>query len=633
MSSIKSKEQVLSGLIDCLSIDTINLVGSKNLFANIADPFPIGGPWSVDYFGAQAATTLPGLALVATPVTSSLANVVESVDALVTNRTTYVLTVGQTAQGVVSSGADHDWYRVSLTRGQTYTFAEIGTGTNALKDPFLNIRDANGRLVASNDDGGPGASSLLTYRAAATANYYIDAGSFNNASTGQYGISVTLGNKASFDVSMGGGALNSYNTWSPAGSPATISYGFRESAPTYNVPGSNIASFSQLSIAQMDAVQSILRLWSDVAGVRFTQISNSGQPYDYTNNATILIANYTDPNDGAGAFAFYPGSTASAASNGDLWLNLSSVSSSSLPLGSYGYFAIMHELGHALGLAHPGDYNAAPGVSITYANNAQFTQDSEQYSVMSYFAGSATGQTPGNFASAYTPMLLDIYELQMLYGVNTSTHLGDTVYGFNSTAGINYDFAGIASPQFCIWDAGGAQDVLDCSGYSGAQNISLAPGTFSSVDGAVNNVSIAIGCIIEKAIGGSGADTFVGGKGANTLVGNAGADIFAYLAAADSTTAARDVINDFVKGQDKIDLSGIDARTATAAVNDAFSATLLASSGNFTAAGQLRYFLSNGQTIVEGNTDTVFSTAEFSIALIGNYTIGPTQLAASDFVL
>jgi serralysin len=252
---------------------------------------------------------------------------------------------------------------------------------------------------------------------------------------------------------------------------------------------------------------------------------------------------------------------------------------------------------------------------------------------MSYFAGSATGQTPGNFASAYTPMLLDIYELQMLYGVNTSTRLGDTVYGFNSTAGVNYDFAGIASPQFCIWDAGGAQDVLDCSGYSGAQNISLAPGTFSSVDGAVNNVSIAIGCIIEKAIGGSGADTFVGGKGANTLVGNAGADIFAYLTAADSTAAARDVINDFVKGQDKIDLSGIDARTATAAVNDAFSATLLASSGNFTAAGQLRYFLSNGQTIVEGNTDTVFSTAEFSIALIGNYTAGLTQLAASDFVL
>jgi len=632
VSSIKSKQELFTSFFDLLSTDSIGFASSKGMTTNLADPFPIRGPGPVDYSGPQAVVLLTQ-ALVATPVTSSLANLVESTDALATNKTTYVLNIGQSAQGIISTPTDHDWYRVSLTKGQSYTFAEIGTGTNALKDPFLNIRDANGKVVASNDDGGPGASSLLTYKAAATANYYIDAGSFSNLSTGQYGISVTLGNKASFDVSMGAGALNSYKTWTTVGTPATVTYGFRESAPTYTVAGSNIGTFTQLTIAQMDAVQSILHLWSDVAGVSFTQVSNSGQAHDYTNNATILIADYTDPTDGAGAFAFYPGSTAAADSSGDLWLNLSSVSTSSLPLGSYGYFAIMHELGHALGLSHPGDYNAAPGVSITYANSAQFIQDSEQYSVMSYFGGSATGESPGNFASAYTPMLLDIYELQMLYGVNANTRLGDTVYGFNSTAGANYDFSGIASPQFCIWDSGGTQDVLDCSGYSGAQKISLAPGTFSSVDGAVNNVSIAIGCSIEKAIGGSGADTFVGGSGANILVGNAGADIFAYLATSDSTTLARDIIADFAKGQDKIDISGIDAIVATAAVNDAFSGTLLASSGNFTAAGQVRYFLSNGQTIVEGNTDSVFTTAEFSIALVGDYTLGANKLAASDFVL
>src|SRR6185436_16738250 len=82
---------------------------------------------------------------------------------------------------------------------------------------------------------------------------------------------------------------------------------------------------------------------------------------------------YNDPNDGAGAFAYYPGSTASTAQAGDVWLN-TSVSRVALPFASYSFEAILHETGHALGLSHPGLYNAAPGVTITYANNAQFVQ-------------------------------------------------------------------------------------------------------------------------------------------------------------------------------------------------------------------------------------------------------------------
>ena len=190
--------------------------------------------------------------------------------------------------------------------------------------------------------------------------------------------------------------------------PATVTYGFRQSAATYTVAGHNIATFTKASAAEMAAVQTILQLWSDVANVSFAPVNPGG----YTDSATILIGNYSDGGDGAGAFAFYPGSTAGTAAEGDLWLNLRSVSTSSLPVGSYSFFTIIHELGHALGLSHPGDYNAAPGVSITYANSAQFVQDSQQYSVMSYFGGSATGENPGIFATANTPMMFDIYELQ-----------------------------------------------------------------------------------------------------------------------------------------------------------------------------------------------------------------------------
>jgi hypothetical protein len=44
---------------------------------------------------------------------------------------------------------------------------------------------------------------------------------------------------------------------------------------------------------------------------------------------------------------------------------------------------------------------------------------------------------------------------------------------------------------------------------------------------------------------------------------------------------------------------------------------LLASSGNFTANAQLRYWNDGTNTYLEGNTDNVNTTAEFSIMLVG----------------
>ena len=52
----------------------------------------------------------------------------------------------------------------------------------------------------------------------------------------------------------------------------------------------------------------------------------------------------------------------------------------------------MHEIGHALGMSHPGDYDAAPDVDLTYADNAEYYQDSLQYTIMSYFGSSSTGR-------------------------------------------------------------------------------------------------------------------------------------------------------------------------------------------------------------------------------------------------
>ena len=447
-------------------------------------------------------------------------NLIETTDAANSTATNYTLTVGQALQGHLSPANDSDWYRVNLVAGHTYTFAVAGEGalSNNIHDSLLYLRNASGVQLAMNDDGGPGLYSTITFTANTTGTYYLDVQSYGGLQAGQYGLSVTEGTHANYDVDMAAGAiLTPFTSWaSTPGTPVTVTFGFRQSAPTFAVSGhSTIAStFTELTSAEMAAVRTILQLWSDVSGVKFVEVNPGG----YTNSASILFSNYSDPSDGSGAFSFYPSGDAQG---GDVFLNLQSISTTSLTFGSYSFFAIMHEVGHAIGLSHPGDYNAAPGQSITYANNAQFIQDSQQYTVMSYFDKSATGAQFNGYAAA--PMLFDIYATQLLYGANMTTRTGDTVYGFNGNAGPVFNFSTNARPAFAIWDAGG-NDTLDCSGYSMAQTINLNSGQYSSIGGLTQNVVIAYGATIENAIGGSGADTVIGNDADNFIDGRAGAD-------------------------------------------------------------------------------------------------------------
>ena len=454
-------------------------------------------------------------------------SVIETADASASTSTTYSIVVGQSAHGTLTSG-DSDWYAVHLVAGHTYTFAEIGINATTLRcqDTYLNLRNSSGTIVASNDDfdySNGFINSQFTFTATTTGTYYVDAGSYNGSDPGEYGISVTAGTHANYDDYMGAGALLMGDAaWnSAAGTAATITYGFRQS-----LTGSayDESTFSQCTPEEMAVIRSLLSLWSEVCNINFVEVNPGG----YTNTATVLIGNYNNPNDGAGAYAYYPGSTSSASPSGDIWLNLGGgINPSSIPVGSYSYFAIMHEMGHMLGLAHPGPYNAGPGVQITYANDAMFVEDSGQRTIMSYFGEGNTGANfgPQGWADSDTPMLYDILAAQQLYGANMSTRTGDTTYGFNANTDHNdiYDANQNARLAFCVWDAGG-NDTFDFSGYSQAQHINLGEATFSDVGGLVGNVSIAYGATIENAIGGSGSDTITGNNAANELSGNNGAD-------------------------------------------------------------------------------------------------------------
>jgi hypothetical protein len=212
-------------------------------------------------------------------------------------------------------------------------------------------------------------------------------------------------------------------------------------------------------------------------------------------------------------------------------------------IGGYNFQALVHEILHALGIPHPGNYNAGDGQTIDYDTHATYFQDSRQYTIMSYFGPGSTGAAwattgaGGGIWSPATPMLHDVAALQAIYGANTATRSGDTVYGYDSNSGRDwYDFDKLATPVvtpsgatvipapvFTIWDGGG-NDTLNLSRATTPVELDLREGAFSSTHGMKWNIAIAHGAVIENATGGAFNDTITGNAAANVLDGGAGDD-------------------------------------------------------------------------------------------------------------
>src|SRR4051812_11341162 len=81
------------------------------------------------------------------------------------------------------SPADHDYYGISLTQGQHYTFDVYGE--NGLGDPTLGLHAASGAVVAYNDDFGGTFDSHIDYTAQQSGTFYLDVGAFGTH-TGSY---------------------------------------------------------------------------------------------------------------------------------------------------------------------------------------------------------------------------------------------------------------------------------------------------------------------------------------------------------------------------------------------------------------------------------------------------------------
>ncbi len=340
--------------------------------------------------------------------------------------------------------------------------------------------------------------------------------------------------------------LNSGEKWS--GSVITYSFPTVVSAmATYSGEGSG---FTALNATQQARAELALTMWDDVIATSIQKVS----PGSSSAAANIEFGNSTT---GVGyAHAYHP-------TVGSVWFNTaynSSQGSNDLmtpKIGAHGFLTFVHEIGHALGLEHMGDYNGSADTPSSY-------QDSTVYSVMSYFgpswgSGASNGEglvawadwvgSDGKLYSPQTPMMNDIMAMQVMYGTDTTTRTGDTVYGFQSnvtgTTAAIYNFSQNLNPIICIWDAGGT-DTLNLSGWNTASSIDLAPGSFSSANSMTMNISIARGAWIENAVTGNGNDTVQGNTRDNVITTNGGNDTIRALDGNDTIAAGAG--NDTVDG-------------------------------------------------------------------------------------
>ena len=615
-----------------------------------------------------------------------------------TNATAGTLEIGGSVFGFRETGSDIDRYAVTLEAGKFYSFQVAGgadgtTNPNAVPagelDTILTLRDAAGNVIFSNDDNGSSDwSSGLGFAPTVSGTYYLDVNAYPGNTGGYQLVSappVTVEDLAGLDpldslrwfnaaniptVDTNGEAPGGQVAYVYFGAASEGGFGEVESTDDYP-PGTPITTYGWTPEQQAAVMHGLTTQYTPITGITYVVTTDLSQ-------ATFRLVTTINDDYGARFYARDP-------SRGDLQglgiFNLASggfgIDNNSLLPGGFSYAVILHEFGHAHGVAHPHDTGGGSDIMVGVTGNASlgvFNLNQGVYTVMSYNDGwithpdgtrSYAAATRGDgWSETLSPF--DIAVLQERYGTH-AYNTGNNVYTLADTQA--------AASYQTIWDTGG----IDTIAYSGSRNAQIdlmaatldysvtGGGTVSFARGVWGGYTIANGVMIENATGGNGNDVLLGNSGNNVLNGGAGndnlagrggIDVYTGGAGADTVLAflgiggidakrgalSYDIMTDFDGTTDRIDLSALDAISATSA-NDAFNWKGSSANKN---AGDLSYKTfdsingaekalgieidnysgawSGKVTVVMANVDG--GAVDYALVLLGT----PT-LSAADFIL
>lgn len=303
-----------------------------------------------------------------------------------------------------------------------------------------------------------------------------------------------------------------------------LTYSFIESSGGLNP--TDASGFQALNDEQRDRVRDAFAYLSKVVDVQFTE-AGSGGDIQFGSNSQAQSAGYARyPNEGSQVFM----------------ANNAAGFNSGWDQGSYAWQTLLHETAHALGLKHPGNYNAGGGG--TQGPYLSGRADNRNNTLMSYHdAANVTrvvydnGSFSKSAVNAGTYQGYDIEALQYLYGASTTVtaqsyswedgqDFSNTLW--NPNAGSEINLANQTGLNVVDLRAGKRSSIAIVDPYSDmpftkAEYAALKSGDklLTSLIGkptytGVNNLLIAAGSQFTRGIGGSGTDSFV----ANTVGGH-----------------------------------------------------------------------------------------------------------------
>ncbi len=341
----------------------------------------------------------------------------------------------------------------------------------------------------------------------------------------------------------------------------TITYSFPTSSSVYGTQSSYgdpapYNNFSALTTQQRNETQRALYLIGTYTNLTFTQITETTSTH-----AALRLANSSSPPT---AYAYYP---ATSVRGGDVFFG---GTGRNPVMGNFDSGqAVLHEIGHAVGLKHGQDNNT---YGVMNANRLDI-----EFSLMNYanYIGSTDGFSTAS-TSSQTYMMYDIAALQYMYGANFNQVGANNTYTWSSTTGtafINGSSQGTPVDNHIfstIWTAG-ATSTYDLSNFSQNQVIDMQPGgwmLFSSAQladlnaraqskpfgeiyarGNIYNALQYNGdtrSLIGNVFTGSGNDSITGNAADNAIHGGAGADTLNGLGGADFLDGGTG--NDFLIG-------------------------------------------------------------------------------------